>query len=113
MFRSAYPTPRYADGEAAISAQPGKIAFRHPEYPAYAQKLLILPACDKDTTINQELARVACAIVACNRFDGYITTDVDGHDQVSDSQLPLRENGYFFHVPRRTDDSLNLRRTLG
>ncbi|KAK5308915.1 hypothetical protein LTR70_010738 [Exophiala xenobiotica] len=37
---------------------------------ADAQPLLILPACDRNDTIDHEIARIACAVVACNEFDG-------------------------------------------
>lgn len=112
MPRSAYPPPQHLDGGATISNTPKQITFLHPGYRPEAQPLLILPACDENDTIDHELARVACAIIAGNKFEGFITTDAPGNNRVFKSQLPFTDDGYFFHVPSLNGESLNLVRRL-
>lgn len=101
MPRSPYPPPRHADGGLEVTSHPKRITFLHPGYPRDAQPLLILPACNQDNTIDHEVARIACAVVACNEFEGFFTTDVRGERRVYGSQLPFTEEGYFFQVPGR------------
>lgn len=101
MPREPYPRPRHPDDGVHISSSPKQIIFRHPGYAPHARTLLILPACDQGDTIDHEIARIACAIVACNEFDGFLTTDVLGERRVEGAQLPFLNEGYFFHVPGR------------
>ena len=102
MPRSAYPPPQQPDGGAALPSLSKHIEFLHPGYGRDEQQpLLILPTCDPNDTIDHELVRLACALVACNEFEGFFTTDVLGQCRVSESQLPFREEGYFFQVSRR------------
>ena len=99
MPRDPYPYPQHPDKGAGASTAPKRITFRHPGYERNAQPLLVLPACDPDATIDHEIARIACAVVACNEFGGFFTTDIAGEHRVSGTQLAHREEGYFFHIP--------------
>ena len=99
MPRAPYPCPQHPDKGTGVSPFPKHIIFRHPGYGREAQPLLILPACDLNDTIDHELARTACAIIACNELDGFFTTDVHGEHRVYGAQLPHTEEGYYFHVP--------------
>lgn len=99
MPRKAYAKPQHQDRGKTVSSQPAKIVFQHPSYPLFGPPLFTFAACDKNNTIDHDIARTACAVVAGNRFDGYLTTDADGQERVTEQQLPYIENGYFFHVP--------------
>lgn len=103
MPRDPYPLPQHPDRGISISSLPKRITFLQPGYGCDAQPLLILPACDQNDTIDHELARIACAVVACNEFDGFFTTDICGNCRVYEAQLPFTEEGYFFHVPKQAD----------
>lgn len=107
MTRQPYPPPQHLDKSAVASWPPKQIALLHPGYAGDAQLFLILPACDENDTIDHELARIACAVVACNAFDGFLTTDAGGVCRVNGAQLPFIDEGYFFHVPDRDGTSKN------
>lgn len=98
MPRKPYPPPQHPEGSTAVSTTPERITFLHPGYPRDAQPLLVLSACEEGNKIDYELARIACAIVACNAIEGFFTTDVAGQCPVSGSQLAIVEEGYFFQV---------------
>lgn len=81
-----------------------KISFKHPGY--YTRHgnntLFSLFAWDSiDGGLHFGTALLACALVACNAMNGYLSTDLAGHEKVDlgfDDILPLRHE-YFFHVP--------------
>jgi hypothetical protein len=58
-----------------------------------------LPACDEGSTLSRDVALVACALIACNRYDGYFTLDVAGEERIETTQLACRVNGYYFQLP--------------
>ncbi|ERF73777.1 hypothetical protein EPUS_08575 [Endocarpon pusillum Z07020] len=100
LFPAKLQSPLFAhDGKSLVSGIAKEIKFHHPRYRAEAQTFLILPACDENDTIDHEIARAACAIIACNPNDGFFTTDEAGANRVTESQLPYREEGYFFQAP--------------
>lgn len=52
--------------------------------------------------IHYGLAHTACAIIANNRFDGYLSIARDGSSSIEtewDACLPTDSHGYYFHVP--------------
>jgi hypothetical protein len=57
-----------------------------------------------DDGIHHETARLACAIVAGNRWDGFLCKDKAG-DQPSTDRLDeiLRASTYYFHLPGVAD----------
>lgn len=78
------------------------IIFKHPAYcdNFNHSNLLRLYACDTpDGGLHAGTALLACAIVACNAQDGYLTRNRDGdnlhvgHDEV------LLDDEYYYHVP--------------
>lgn len=109
MPRIAFPRPRAHDGKTGVPEEVNHIIFLHPGYESGAQSLLLLPACDDDDTIDYEVARIACAIVACNRYDGYFTTDQAGLQRVPEPRLDCTNEGYFFQVPNRSKSSYLVR----
>ncbi len=79
------------------------IRFRHPAYPPEDNLLLILYAWDHaDGGLHYGLAHTACAIIADNRFDGYLSTsNLSNSDPIVvawDDVLPASVD-YYFHVP--------------
>jgi hypothetical protein len=49
--------------------------------------------------IHHETARIACAIVAGNRWDGYFTETPGGERVSADKNELLTKSDYYFHVP--------------
>lgn len=79
------------------------IIFKHPSYPdEYGQNILLhLYAWDSpDGGLHAATALLACTLIACNAWDGYLTVERDGSrlDLQEDDILPAGE--YYFHVPR-------------
>lgn len=102
--------PNYTEDEAhCFSANPKhKVIIRHPGYANEGDTLLTLPAFDaRDGGLHYDTARVACGIIAGNRWDGYFATDTEGEDtdlgHASDGILPV--GVYYFHFKDR-DGSL-------
>ena len=55
------------------------ICFRHPAYEDPGDILIILPGLDHpDGGIHHQTSLVACAVIANNSFDGWLTEDRDG-----------------------------------
>jgi hypothetical protein len=80
--------------ESPSPPQSYRIRFRHPAYPDSSNVLLSLHAWDG--------AHTACAIIANNRFDGYLSIARDGSSSIEtewDACLPTDSHGYYFHVP--------------
>jgi hypothetical protein len=89
--------------ENASPPQSYRVRFRHPAYPNSSNVLLSLHAWDQaDGGIHYGLAHTACAIIANNRFDGYLSREIDGSSRIEaewSSCLPAESHGYYFHVP--------------
>ncbi len=76
------------------------VTILHPAYEFPGNVLLVFNATDHPSgAIHHETARIACGIIAGNRWNGYFTKEVDG------PKLELEQNGllgkgeYYFHVP--------------
>ncbi|CAH0022806.1 unnamed protein product [Clonostachys rhizophaga] len=71
--------------------------FLHPGYDDGHNILLILPGLDS-SGIHHETARIACAILADSRWDGFLSYEKDGPklEQGPDSILPCRR--YYFCI---------------
>jgi hypothetical protein len=89
--------------ESPSPPQSYRIRFRHPAYPDSSNVLLSLHAWDgAGGGIHYGLAHTACAIIANNRFDGYLSMARDGSSSIEtewDACLPTDSHGYYFHVP--------------
>jgi len=129
-IRSALPPPTHPDGGLGTACDQDAevlIKLRHPGYPDNKNVLLVFPALDPITAdhddsnnddndnngsndgtnakaafgMHHETARLACAIAANNRWDGFLsrqkgpnaTTVLSGPDEV------LPAGSYYFHVP--------------
>ncbi|KAH8798636.1 hypothetical protein F5884DRAFT_813300 [Xylogone sp. PMI_703] len=95
----AEPVPEPVFQSPRLKAQ-HKALFFHPAYPNASNLLLILYAWDTPNGgIHAGTAWLACAIVACNAWDGYLTkhNDSDRLEYNDDDVLP--PGSYDFHVP--------------
>lgn len=85
------------------------IIFKHPGYPdEYEQNILLqLYAWDSPNGgLHAGTALLACAIIACNAWDGYLTVERDGPKlEVQDDDV-LSAQEYYFHVPRPRMESI-------
>lgn len=99
--RLAQTIPQHVTHSSTVSLGRGhQITFRHPAYPSFQDVLLRLPALDHPSGgIHHETARIACAIIAGNRWDGYFTEAIDGPHVEIPSHGVLQKSNYFFHVP--------------
>lgn len=74
-----------------------QVFFMHPGYPEGHDLLLILPALDS-RGIHHETARIACAILANARWDGFLSATRDG-EAVSEGRDDLLMNQrYYFRI---------------
>lgn len=79
-----------------------RVNFYHPAYDKKDGLLFVLYAYDaNDGGIHYGLAHDACAIIADNRHDGWLTTTQDGEPIEAhwDDILPL--GNYWYHIPDR------------
>lgn len=99
--RPAQTIPQDVTRSSTVSFGRGdQITFRHPAYPSFKNVLLRLPALDHPRGgIHHETARIACAIIAGNRWDGYFTDAIDGPRVEIPSHGVLQKSNYYFHIP--------------
>ncbi|KAL9616337.1 MAG: hypothetical protein Q9160_008780 [Pyrenula sp. 1 TL-2023] len=100
QLRATVPSPIQDD--PAPTANKHIIIFKHPGYPdEYDQNVLLqLYAWDSPNGgLHAGTALLACTLIACNAWNGYLTRERDGprlelhHDDVLSAQE------YYFHVP--------------
>lgn len=100
-LRPAQCRPEHAQGINTISTDPyHRIEFKHPSYPSEYNTFLVYPALDHPSGgLHYNTAKIACGIIAGNRWDGYFTTTRDGEalDLSVDDILPHGE--YYFFLP--------------
>jgi hypothetical protein len=100
FLREPYPVPSHADRGATLPTNNVNIAFRHPGYDDSCNILLVMPALDRGGGIHHDTAKIACGILAGNRWDGYFTEDKAGQIVVLDETL--LKGDYYFHLPNTT-----------
>lgn len=77
-----------------------RIFLRHPAYSTEESLLFSLYAWDHpDGGLYHAVAHNACAIIAGNRTDGYLTATRDGPQISTAMDGILFPGDYFFHVP--------------
>ncbi|KAK0664040.1 hypothetical protein DIS24_g456 [Lasiodiplodia hormozganensis] len=100
-IRPAQRVPEHIVGVETISTDPRHVVhFRHPAYPTAKNRLFSLLALDHPTGgIHFTTAHTACAIIAGNRFDGYLSLTATGEPIRAGSYSVLTGSDYFFCVP--------------
>jgi hypothetical protein len=84
------------------------IQFRHPGYADNCNTLFELPAIDHpDGGIHYGLAKSACAIVANNRYDGFLSTSADVDAAPIEAELDdvlewPADGAYYYHLEKTT-----------
>lgn len=99
VARPPHAPPTHCDADR-VAQRPRTVLLRHPGYPSTHNILLALPGADGPAGgLHHETARIACAVVAANRWDGFLAADAAGEplDAGPDDILAARE--YYFHVP--------------
>jgi len=92
---SQYKTPSHEDGGQNLPADLNhRVYVRHPGYSDTGNTLMVLPALDHPQGgIHHETARIACAIVANNRWEGFLTETRAGGRTAVGSHGILRQRG--------------------
>ncbi|KAK8145617.1 hypothetical protein G3M48_004206 [Beauveria asiatica] len=123
-LRARLPSPKHPDGGLLSSKgvtsdfQRTPVTLRHPGYPDQHNILLVFPALDLhkqdsdndgriDFGLHHETARVACAIVANCRWDGFLSEDKASGARpvmIGPDDLLLGRS-YYFHIPNSDSDS--------
>jgi hypothetical protein len=76
------------------------VTFRHPGYPDEHNIIMVLPALDDaQGGIHHETALIACAVVARNRWDGFLSEQRTGSGVLTPRDDFLRGKDYYFRLP--------------
>lgn len=104
--RSLYPTPSHPDGgicDTELSCR--KVRIHHPAYKDDSYTLIAFIGLDHPAGgIHHETARIACAILAGNRWDGFLTETRTGERIREDSNSILQKSKYYFRLPNISPD---------
>jgi hypothetical protein len=76
--REAYSKSSHKDSGETLPLDGHRISFRHPGYDDPDNVLLAIPALDLGCRIHHATAKIACGIIAANRWDGYFAADEAG-----------------------------------
>jgi hypothetical protein len=83
-----------------------EIKFLHPAYDTAAE-MFLLPAYDANGRgVEHRTALIACGIVACNEWRGYLTTSRSG-TALSPALVPLLTDAVYYYVVPMPDDEDN------
>ncbi|KAF1958577.1 hypothetical protein CC80DRAFT_441077 [Byssothecium circinans] len=104
--RLKYDTPSHKDGGQDLPADLNyKVYLRHPGYSDTGNILLALPALDHPQGgIHHETARIACAILANNRWEGFLTETRAGQPAQVGPDGILQGKNYYFLVSQEAPD---------
>ncbi|TKA59822.1 hypothetical protein B0A49_14042 [Cryomyces minteri] len=105
VIREAVPAQPALPPSSFSGERDKTITFKHPGYPDQFQQniLLKLFAFDHATGgLHYGTAHVACAMIACNAWDGYFTRARDGPRLELDHDDLLVDRILYFHVPTDT-----------
>jgi hypothetical protein len=76
------------------------VIFRHPGYPDEHNIIMVLPALDDaQGGLHPETALIACAVVAGNRWDGFLSEQRTGSGVLTPQDGVLRGKEYYFRLP--------------
>lgn len=104
--RPKYNAPSHEDGGQNLPTDlNSRVYLRHPGYSDTGNILLALPALDHPQGgIHHETARIACAILANNRWEGFLTETRTGQPVQVDSDGILRGKNYYFRISQDAVD---------
>ena len=100
--REHYPKPRHPLQSLTTLSSSTRVVVKHPGYGEYGTILFTLSACDgrNGDQIDYDTLHTSCAIVARNRFDGWLSSDLLGKAVIyADHHGLIVAATYFFHVP--------------
>lgn len=104
QLRPSAPSPIQDD--LSPTANKHIVIFKHPGYPdEYEQNILLqLYAWDSSNGgLHAGTALLACAVIACNAWNGYLTVERDGPKLELQDDDVLSAQEYYFHVPQTID----------
>ena len=109
--RSSYEIPSHEDKGQSLPANLfHRVFLRHPGYDDTHNTLLALPALDHPLGgIHHETARIACAIIANNKWDGFLTETKTGGRSRIESDTILRKTDYYFRVSEDAADGKQMK----
>jgi hypothetical protein len=104
--RSQYKAPLHEDGGQNLPTDLNhRVYLRHPGYSDMGNILMVLPALDHPQGgIHYETARIACAIIANNRWEGFLTELRTGEPAQVGPDGILRGKNYYFRVSKDATD---------
>ena len=100
--REYYPKPQHPLQPISTSSRSTRVVVKHPGYSDYGTTLFTLSACDgpNGDRVDYDTLHAACAIVARNRFDGWLSGDLLGKVVIrADEYGFIAAATYFFHIP--------------
>jgi hypothetical protein len=99
--RPPFAAPTQPDGGKDIPDDVTRtVTFRHAGYPDEHNIIMVLPALDDaQGGIHHETALIACAVVAGNRWDGFLSEDRTGSGILTPRDGVLRGKEYYFRLP--------------
>ncbi len=103
-IRPSQCIPQHTIDANTVSTENRRVHLKHPGYPEHHNVLLTLEAPDgardgKGGGLHHETARIACALIAGNRWDGYLARSAGGDAINLQPDDVLTETEYFFIVP--------------
>jgi hypothetical protein len=101
QLRPPFDTPTHRDGGKDIPDDVTcTVTFRHPGHPDEHNIIVVLPALDDaQGGIHHETALIACAVVAGNRWNGFLSGDRTGSGVLTPRDGVLRGKEYYFRLP--------------
>lgn len=104
--------PQHLEKIETISLDPLYVSFKHPGYPNENNNtFLTLAALDGVSGgLYLQTAKVACGILAANRWDGFFTLDRAGNEKIDEEGglIILPPDDYYFHLPGQTPGNTKL-----
>ena len=98
-IRCPYRKPSHPESANVPSNAVKNILFRHPGYPDTHNILFSLSALDGSGGVHHETARVACALLANSRWDGFLSATRDGPATPTGPDDVLTRPSYYFRLP--------------
>lgn len=101
QLRPPFAAPTHQDGGKDIPEDVTcTVTFRHPGYPDEHNIIMVLPALDDvQGGVHHETALIACAVVAGNRWDGFLSEQRTGSGVLTPRDGVLKGKEYYFRLP--------------